>query len=52
MELSHLSSPAVDGLSRDVPIVLPIASMEQHGRHLPLLTDSLLLGEIVRTGKE
>jgi creatinine amidohydrolase len=29
-------------------VVLPIAALEQHGRHMPLFTDSLLLGEVVR----
>ena len=47
-ELSDISSPAVAALSRDTPIVLPIAAMEQHGRHLPLFTDSFLVGEIAR----
>jgi creatinine amidohydrolase len=28
--------------------VLPIAAVEQHGRHLPVFTDSMLLGEVVR----
>ena len=38
----------VADLSRDVPIVIPIAAVEQHGHHLPLYTDSYLLGEVVR----
>lgn len=29
-------------------IVVPLGSLEQHGHHLPLLTDSLIGGEIVR----
>jgi len=29
-------------------VVLPVASLEQHGRHLPLLTDSLICEAIVR----
>lgn len=48
MQLSELTSPAVEALSRDTPIVLPVAAMEQHGRHLPLYTDSFLLEELVR----
>jgi creatinine amidohydrolase len=28
--------------------VFPVAALEQHGGHLPLFTDSLLLGEVVR----
>ena len=29
-------------------VVLPLGSMEQHGRHLPLLTDTMICQEIVR----
>jgi creatinine amidohydrolase len=42
----------VAALSRDMPIVFPVAALEQHGRHMPLFTDSLLLGEVVRRIKE
>lgn len=48
MQLSDLHWPSVARLSRDVPIVLPVAALEQHSLHLPLLTDSMLLGEIIR----
>src|SRR6476660_1653591 len=48
MQLSDLKWPDIAALSRDVPIVIPIAALEQHGRHMPLFTDSLLLGEVVR----
>jgi creatinine amidohydrolase len=44
--------PAVAELSRDTPVVVPIAALEQHGRHLPVFTDSMLLGEIVRRASE
>lgn len=50
--LSDLTWPAVAALSKDIPVVLPIAALEQHGRHLPLFTDSLLLGEVVRRTSE
>jgi creatinine amidohydrolase len=33
---------------KDKVVVMPIASLEQHGHHLPLLTDSLIGGEIAR----
>ncbi len=48
MHLSELAWPAIERLSKDIPVVIPIAAVEQHGHHLPLLTDSMLLGEIVR----
>ena len=48
MQLTDLHWPDVAQLSRDVPIVIPVAALEQHGRHMPLFTDSMLLGEVVR----
>ncbi|MEZ6039327.1 MAG: creatininase family protein [Planctomycetaceae bacterium] len=48
MNLADLTWPAIDALDRKTPIVLPIAALEQHGRHMPVFTDSLLLGEIMR----
>ena len=27
-------------------MVVPIAAVDQHGRHLPMFTDSMLLGEV------
>jgi creatinine amidohydrolase len=48
MNLCDMTWPAVDALDRNTPVVFPIAAMEQHGRHLPLFTDSLLLGEVIR----
>ncbi len=52
MELIELPWPAVAALSKDTPVVFPIAALEQHGHHLPLFTDSLLLGEVLRRAKE
>ena len=52
MRLQDMTWPAVAALSKDVPVVVPIAALEQHGRHLPVLTDSLLLGEVVRRASE
>ena len=51
MDLTDLTWPAVAALSKDTPVVVPIAALEQHGHHLPLFTDSLLLGEVVRRSK-
>ncbi len=44
--------PAVAALSRDRPVVIPIAALEQHGHHLPVFTDSILVGEITRRAEE
>ena len=51
MELLELSWPAVKALDHDTPVVIPIAALEQHGQHLPVFTDSLLLGEVLRRAK-
>jgi len=48
MLLADMTSPAVQALDRNVPVIIPIAALEQHGQHLPVFTDSLLLGEVVR----
>ncbi len=34
--------------AQDKVVVMPIASLEQHGHHLPMLTDSMIGGEISR----
>lgn len=52
MLLQEMSWPEVERLSKDVPVVVPIAAVEQHGRHLPVFVDSMLLGEVVRRASE
>jgi creatinine amidohydrolase len=52
VQLAELAWPAVAKLSKDTPIVIPVAAIEQHGHHLPVFTDSLLLGEVVRRANE
>jgi creatinine amidohydrolase len=52
VELLEMNWPQVAALSRDMPVVAPIAALEQHGRHMPLFTDSLLLGEVARRARE
>jgi len=48
MLLAELTWPDVAALNRDTPVVFPVAALEQHGRHMPVFTDSLLMGEIAR----
>jgi creatinine amidohydrolase len=52
MDLTELSWPAIAALPKEMPVVFPLAALEQHGHHLPLFTDSLLLGEIIRRVRE
>ena len=52
MQLADLKWTDVKALSPDTPVVFPVAAHEQHGHHMPLHTDSLLLGEIVRRAEE
>lgn len=52
MLLSEQPWPVIDALSRDTPVVFPVAALEQHGRHMPVYTDSLLMGEVVRRATE
>lgn len=52
MHLTDLKWPDVAALNKDLPVVIPVAALEQHGRHMPLFTDSLLLGEVVRRAHE
>lgn len=48
MNLADLHWPDVAALPKSTPIIIPIAALEQHGRHMPVFTDSMLCGEVVR----
>ncbi|MBP6784834.1 MAG: creatininase family protein, partial [Verrucomicrobiales bacterium] len=48
MLLADLKWNEVAALSRDIPVIFPLAALEQHGRHMPLYTDSLLTNELIR----
>ena len=48
MQLTDLKWTEIEALDKSTPVVFPIAAFEQHGRHMPLFTDSLLLGEVIR----
>jgi creatinine amidohydrolase len=48
MLLQEMTWPEIGNLSRDIPVLMPVAALEQHGRHMPVFTDSMLLGEVVR----
>mgnify|MGYP002624175440 CR=1 FL=1 len=42
MYWDQLTSPQLDQISRNTPVILPIAATEQHGPHLPLATDRMI----------
>ena len=42
MRWENLTSPALDAFDRNTPVVLNIGAIEQHGAHLPLVTDALI----------
>ncbi len=48
MQLANLTWPAVEALDKNTPVIIPIAALEQHGRHMPVFTDSMLTNELVR----
>ena len=48
MHLAEMTSPQLAALPRETPIVFPIAAIEQHGGHLPVVTDTSLVGEVAR----
>jgi creatinine amidohydrolase len=52
MLLQEMNWPAVNVLPRHIPVVFPVAALEQHGRHMPVFTDSMLLGEVMRRTAE
>ncbi|MFO1096413.1 MAG: creatininase family protein, partial [Planctomycetaceae bacterium] len=52
MLLAELTWPQVDALDRHIPVVIPVAALEQHGHHMPVFTDSLLCGEVIRRVSE
>src|SRR6478752_4415106 len=52
MLLADLTWPDVAALNKETPVIFPVAALEQHGRHMPVFTDSLLMGEIARRAEQ
>lgn len=48
MNLSDLTWQRIGELAPGATIVFPLAAVEQHGHHLPVATDSMLVDEVVR----
>jgi creatinine amidohydrolase len=52
VQLAEMSWPAVAALSKNTPVVIPVAALEQHGHHLPVFVDSMLVSEITRRAEQ
>src|SRR3546814_11339271 len=42
MKWVEMTSPAIAAVMRDVPLVMNISAVEQHGPHLPVGTDAMI----------
>jgi len=40
--------PVIRDLDKDIPVVVPLGSLEQHGHHLPLFVDSIQVQQIAQ----
>ena len=47
MKLAELTWPDLEQVSRDTVVIYPIAAFEQHGPHLPFITDTAEVQAIV-----
>lgn len=45
---NELSWPQISQLDRELPVVLPLGSLEQHGLHLPLFVDTIQVQAIAQ----
>lgn len=48
MKLAEMTWPEVDALDRKIIVLIPTGSLEQHGPHLPLLTDTILANSVAQ----
>jgi creatinine amidohydrolase len=42
------SWPQIESLDRQLPVVVPLGSLEQHGKHLPLFVDSIQVESVAK----
>ena len=47
MKWSSLRRGELDAMDRRTPVILPVGATEQHGGHLPLGTDSMILDAVI-----
>jgi creatinine amidohydrolase len=48
MKYAHLTSPELGQLAPSLMAVLPLGALEQHGPHLPVITDAAIAEELAR----
>lgn len=48
MIYAELTSPDIARIAADAVAVLPLAALEQHGNHLPVVTDTAIVSELAR----
>ena len=48
MYWEQLTSPQIKASDKNIPVILPVAAIEQHGDHLPLATDRLICEHFCR----
>lgn len=51
MKLAEATWQEIDSLDKDTVVVVPTGSLEQHGPHLPLFTDSLLVTHVAEAAE-
>lgn len=52
MKLAEMTWPEVEALDRRTVVLIPTGSLEQHGAHLPLLTDTLLVTAVAEAAEK
>ena len=52
MRYGHLTSPEIGSIDKGKVVLLPLGSCEQHGPHMPLLTDTLLVTALAEAAEE
>jgi creatinine amidohydrolase len=46
------SWPTIQALDKNIPVIVPLGSLEQHGKHLPLFVDSIQVESVAREAEK
>lgn len=52
MKWSDLDWPTIDAVDKQLPVVIPLGSIEQHGHHLPLCTDTAQVDSLAAAAEQ